>query len=193
MATGTTELSAVNTMLAAIGEAPINSLEGDTTVTVDIAQNILADESRRFQAMGWHFNTDYEYPFVPDIDGYITIASNVVSVDVRASEYASKYDPVIRAGKLYDRNEKTNIWTETIKADVTWLFDYTDLPEPAKQYIMIRSARIFSERILGSELLARFTQDDEARAYAAFRNYDGEQADYNIFSNADVYGPLNRY
>lgn len=193
MATGTSLLSAINTMLTAIGETPINSLSGNTTATVSIAQNILETESRRFQAKGWHFNTDYEYSLVPDsVTQYISIPENVVSIDVRIAKYAAKYDPVIRAGKLYDRNEHTFLWTETIKVDITWLFDFADLPEAARQYVMIRSARIFAERILGSELIASFTIRDEEMAYADFRNYNGEQADYNIFNNGDVSAPLVR-
>ena len=39
--TPTTELQAVNTMLSVIGEAPVNSITGTTTVDVSVAKNIL--------------------------------------------------------------------------------------------------------------------------------------------------------
>ena len=43
--TPTTELQAVNTMLSVIGEAPVNSITGTTTVDVSVAKNILNETS----------------------------------------------------------------------------------------------------------------------------------------------------
>ena len=43
--TPTTELQSVNTMLSVIGEAPVNSITGTTTVDVSVAKNILDETS----------------------------------------------------------------------------------------------------------------------------------------------------
>ena len=59
--TPTTELQAVNTMLSTIGEAPVNSITGTTTVDVSVAKNILDETSMSIQSQGWNFNTNYEY------------------------------------------------------------------------------------------------------------------------------------
>ena len=55
--TPTTELQAVNTMLSTIGEAPVNSITGTTTVDVSVAKNILDETSMSIQSQGWNFNT----------------------------------------------------------------------------------------------------------------------------------------
>ena len=57
--TPTTELQAVNTMLSTIGEAPVNSITGTTTVDVSVAKNILDETSMSVQSQGWNFNTNY--------------------------------------------------------------------------------------------------------------------------------------
>ena len=53
----TTELEAVNIMLAAIGEAPINSLIGTLPVDARIAQSTLTEVNKSVQSEGWSFNT----------------------------------------------------------------------------------------------------------------------------------------
>ena len=80
MASKTTELSAINDMLSAIGDSPINTLEGSLTAQVTIARNILETETRKLQAKGWHWNTDEEYSLTPDVDGYIHITEGMVKV-----------------------------------------------------------------------------------------------------------------
>ena len=47
----TTELEAINIMLAAIGEAPVNSLLGTLPVDVNIAQNLLTEQKNRSSDM----------------------------------------------------------------------------------------------------------------------------------------------
>ena len=62
--TPTTELQAVNTMLSTIGEAPVNSITGTTTVDVSVAKNILDETSMSIQSQGWNFNTNYELSLI---------------------------------------------------------------------------------------------------------------------------------
>ena len=54
----TTELEAINIMLAAIGEAPVNTLTGTLPVDVKIAQSTLVEINKAVQAEGWSFNTE---------------------------------------------------------------------------------------------------------------------------------------
>ena len=60
------------------------------------------------------------------------------------------------------------------------------MPENARRYIMIRAARIFQDRLVGSEKNSMFTRGDEQQALIALRDYEMESADYSIFDNFDV-------
>ena len=57
----TTELEAVNTMLAVLGEAPVNSITGTLPLDASLAKTTLSEINREVQSAGWHFNTFYDY------------------------------------------------------------------------------------------------------------------------------------
>jgi hypothetical protein len=64
----TTELEAVNAMLAAVGEQPLPSgtdLSTSTQADVAMALNILRNVTREVQSMGWKFNTEFGFEIVP--------------------------------------------------------------------------------------------------------------------------------
>ena len=99
----------------------------------------------------------------------------------------------IRGNRLYDRNGKTYTFTEPLKADLTTLLEFSDLPQAARHYITIRAARVFQQRVVGSDTLGNFTEKDEARALRAMRRYEARTADYNILtSNYSVMRTIDR-
>ncbi len=189
MTTALTQLEAVNTMLAVIGEAPVNTLEGASTADVIQAKAILNEISREVQSMGWHFNTERDYALVPDTNQEIILASNMVRVD--ADQYP-EYDVVQRGTKLYDRLNHTFEFKNSIKAEVVFLLGYEEIPQTARQYIMIRAARIFQDRMVSSDILHGFTAEDEQKALTDLKEAEGDTADHNIFNHYDAYRPLMR-
>jgi hypothetical protein len=62
----TTELEAVNAMLASIGEAPIDTLDSATQADVVMAINTLRNTAREIQSMGWRFNTEFGVQVAPN-------------------------------------------------------------------------------------------------------------------------------
>lgn len=182
--TATTELDAVNIMLGTIGESPINSLDAATGVVDAVtARSILAEVSVQVQEEGWHFNTDYEFVLTPDNSGTIYIPANCIEVD--ASQYdRTGVDVAIRGNRLYDRKNKTYVFQESIKADLTILLEFNELPQAARHYITIRAARVFQQRVVGSQTLGAFTEADEARALRQMRRYEAKTADYNILTGS---------
>ena len=182
----TTKLNAINTILSAVGEAPINSLTGTLTADVRLAEAILDETSREVQSAGWHFNTEKDVPLVPNSDNEVEIGTNVARVDLEGANVDADFDIVIRGTKLYNRKKLTFTISKTKKYTVVYLLDFTDMPENARRYIMIRAARIFQDRLVGSEKNSMFTRGDEQQALIALRDYEMESADYSIFDNFDV-------
>lgn len=189
----TTELDAINIMLGTIGESPINSLDAATGVVDAVtARSILAEVAVQVQEEGWHFNTDYEFTMTPSVgSGEIFVAPNTIEVDV--SPYTSDVDVAIRGNRLYDRKNKTFSFSKPIKADLTILLEFNELPQAARHYITVRSARVFQQRVVGSDTLGSFTEADEARALRAMRRYEAKSGDYNILtSNYSVMRVIDR-
>ena len=106
----TTELEAINIMLAAIGEAPVNSLLGTLPVDVKIAQNLLTEQSKSVQSEGWSFNTEYNVELTRDAANKINLATNVLRVDVNINDHPT-IDAVQRGLKLYNRLKHCLLYT----------------------------------------------------------------------------------
>lgn len=182
----TTKLDAVNTMLSIIGEPPINSISGTTRADAQIALNILTEVSREVQNAGWHFNTEKNVEFQPDMNKEINLADNIVRVDLEDENQSPTVDVVVRGSKLYNRYSRSYLFDATIKATTIYLFEFEDLPQAARQFIMIRAGRIFGDRMVGSEKHHGFTLQDEYKALGDLKEYECDTGDYSIFDNYDV-------
>ena len=182
MALGTSKLNAVNTMLSAIGEAPINSLAGPRTGDVAIAENLLDETTRVVQAEGWDFNTEVEYELLRDSSNEIVLPADTLAV--RASRRWES-DLTVRGNRLYNVDDQSYTWTKDVKVTLVRSLDYEDMPEPAKQYVMHRSARLFRMRLL-SDLQDRVPSEEEIRSLADMRSHEAEAADHRLSDAYDV-------
>jgi hypothetical protein len=190
----TSELDAVNIMLGTIGESPINSLDAATGVVDAVtARAILSEVSVQVQEEGWHFNTEYEFVLTPSLDSKeISVPANAIEVDASAYD-RNDIDVAIRGNRLYDRKNKTFQFQQDIKADLTILLEFNELPQAARHYITIRAARVFQQRVIGSDTLGSFSEKDEARALRSMRRYESRTADYNILTgNYSVMRTIDR-
>jgi len=189
--TPTTELQAVNTMLSVIGEAPVNTLAGDTTVDVSVAKNLLDETSMSVQSMGWNFNTHYNYELTLDNTSKVPLPANCVQADANSANRAYNY--VMRDGFLYDMDNHTDIFASAPKADVVLVQQFEHLPEYARRYITTKAARRFAARIIGDNELTNLASNDEQEAYIAFQQADSRSADVNILEgDANTYSIINR-
>lgn len=173
-----TELDAVNAMLSCIGEAPINDLTTASTSDVAFAKSILASQNMEVQSEGWSFNTDYDFSLARNGDNEIVLPPRTLRVQI---ERRSDVDPVERGGKLYDRKNQTYVFSVNLKASrLVQLLDFKDLPQTARWYITVRSARIFQDRVKGEESLHTYTLQDELNARRLLRKDSGDRDRLNL-------------
>ena len=155
-----------------------------------MAEVVLAEVNIAVQSEGWIFNTEYGYPFTPNSSNEIVIPDNVLALD---SNGLGNVFLVIRNGKLYDKAAHTYTFTEKQSLDVTWLFNFEELPEAAKEYITIRAGNVFAGRSVGSSEAVAFGQREEVMSRATLMEYDTQQGDYNVFNTEDGYTTYNPY
>jgi len=187
------ELDAVNMMLMTIGEYKVNdllNLAGRSDAA--IAKDILNNTSRAVQSKGWTFNTDFDRVLKPQSDGTIPVDPNILRIDTTSTVRSGSQDIIERANKLYDRQSNTHIFTDNVTVNTVTYFTFEDLPEAARRYIAIRSARVFHDRVVGSGELHRFFQEDETIAWSELLEYESNVGDYTIFDAYDVYRVVER-
>lgn len=181
MLSPTTELEALNTMLSTIGESPVNTVDDSGMVDAVIARQILRATSREVQSRGWHFNTEKSYPLQPDDQGQLNLPATILRADTVETD--SDIDVVVRGTRLYDRRNHTYVFNKGVKVDAVILLPFDELPEAARWYITVRAARIYQERVVGSDTLSSFNQQDEMRALVVLQETEADNADYNILSD----------
>jgi hypothetical protein len=186
----TTKLQAINTMLSAIGEPPINTLSSQRADS-NIAEQILDEVSREVQSYGWHFNTEINVTVSPDSNGNIIVSENVARVDTDPTRY-TELDITLRGDKLFDRVTNSSLFASSLVVNRVVMLEFEEMPEQARRYVMIRAARIFGDRMVGSEKHHMFTGQDEMLALARMREYENDTADHSIFDDYSVASVINR-
>jgi hypothetical protein len=185
----TQELPAVNQILQSCGQAPVTTLD-QTNPDVAIAYQTLLEVSREVQAEGWSFNKEFHYDMTPDTNNEILIPNNILQIDLTDNSANMDKDVIRRSGKLYDKANHTYTFTEKVECDITWLFDWVDLPVPVADFITARAATIVSSRIVGDGNQYQILQQKEAFARAMAMEYECNQGDYTYFGHS---GNTNRY
>lgn len=175
-----TELSAVNSILGSIGQAPVQQLEFENP-EVSFIYNLLSECDVDVQNEGWVFNREENYTLLPDSNGYIQIPENVLRLDVSDGQVWRTTDVVKRNGRLYDKLTHSDVFEGPIRLDFVWRFRFTDLPSVFKRYITLKTAGRAAAQLVGNRELAGLLSSQEAFARAACVEYECNQGDYTFF------------
>jgi hypothetical protein len=190
----TTLLDAVNTLLSVIGEQPVNTLETQQIVEASWAERTLLEFHKEGQTRGWSWNSELAYEFAKDNNGLITVPANLISFAPDAYEWAGRFQ--LRGQKVYDREQRSyTIGSDvtTLKADVVWLLSWDESPEVFNRYVTIRSARVFSGRVLGDSNNFRYTAMDEQQSLTELQRVELEQVQANSLTGGPGLRPFPTY
>lgn len=171
-----TELEAVNSLLAAIGQVGVASLQPeDSNVSVEQALRELRRTSRQVQTRGWHWNTLEDYPLTPGTDGTVQLPSNVLKLDTVGT--SGDVDAVQRGRRLYNRDTNTFTFEGTVKVRLVEALEWDDLPACAQWYVMVKATRRFATAKLASDTANKFTMQDEQEALIEMEHFEAESDD----------------
>jgi len=168
----TSELEAVNVMLAAISESPVNSLNTVGNLDASIARDTLHAVSREVQTQGWWFNEQEGYTFTLNAQKKVNAPAAVLKL------YPARggVPLVLRGTRLVNPVTGADTFDTAPVADyIVWHLAWEDLPESARRYIAVRAARLFQTSQIGSDQMFMFTEHHEEEAYQIFA---GEHADF---------------
>ena len=180
-----TELSAVNSILGAIGQSPVTVVAGNTNPEISFIYNLLRDANVDVQNEGWHFNTEKHVNYTPDaVTGKITVGSDILKMDVSNGWSHRVYDVVKRNGYLYDKFDHTDDWstaTSGIDLDLVRLFNFEDLPSVFQRYVIFMASGRAATQLVGNPQLVQLLATRESYARAACMEYECNQGNHTIF------------
>lgn len=177
-------LTSINILLQTINELPIESTNDlINSTTAQLAEMTIMEVKKEVLSQGWHFNSDKNYPFPPDINGIISIPPNVLDI------VASVKNIIMREWKLYDKDAFTFNFKSTIPCNVVWDMDFNNLTHPIRHYITIKAARVFQARTIGDQVAYAYTTKDEEDAYLSAKYSESRTGKYNMLSS--IYGVTN--
>ena len=193
-----TELSAVNSILGAIGQAPITALGNvSTTVTTDangvqtttssfdnpevaLIYNLLRDANIDTQSEGWHFNTEYHVKFSPDANKKIAIGDDILSMDLHDNQARRHHDLVRRNGFIYDKIDHTDEFDGDLDLDVVKLYNFEDLPIVFRRFITYRAMAAAATQLVANPNLVKLLTNQAGLARAALQEYECNQGDFSM-------------
>ena len=179
-----TELSAVNSILGAIGQAPLTTLNFDNP-EVSFIFNLLRDANVDTQAEGWHFNTEKHVKFAIDANGKIAIGDDILSMDLHDNQARRTHNLVRRNGFIYDKQDHTDVFTADLDLDIVRLYNFEDLPIVFRRFITYRASRQAATQLVANPALVRLLGVQEGQARAALMEYECNQGDHSMFGFED--------
>lgn len=186
----TTELQAVNSMLRSIGEAPVNTLPTAGVSDASLARDTLHDVNRAVQGKGLKFNSDYKVQYAPDASDNINIPTNALRVN--AYYRSSDKDYAVRGRLLYDRYNQTYTFTDIVYLNIVFFLEWDYMPEHVRRYVYVKAGRQFQQEAVGSEILWRFKQQDEAEARAEMMRWEMIKHDDSMLESPGIYRTVKR-
>ena len=175
-----TELSAVNSILGAIGQSPVTTINYENP-EISFIYNILTEVNKDVQNEGWHFNTEYHVKVTPDATTkHVVLPNNTLRYDLHEG-WDRNQDVVIRDGRLYDLVDHTDEFTTDLYLDVVTLYKFEDLPNPFQRYITYRAASRAATQLVSNPQLVQLLQQQEALSRSTCVEYECSQADHSYF------------
>ncbi len=173
-------LQSVNVLLQMINQLPLNDdVELLEVLEGQLASSVLIETKKEVLSSKWDFNSDTNYSFPPDTNGYISIPANVLDIT------DSTGDVIMRDWRLYSKSGQTAIFAEPVAVDVVWDIEFNNLTHPLRNFITVRAARKFQARQVMDTSVYSYSQADEDDAYLAARRSEGFTGKYNILESGN--------
>jgi hypothetical protein len=211
-----TELEALNQILQAADENPVIAINAIGTEEQYHGLQILRDANREVQSVGWKFNLEHSFELEP-FDTYDWTDSQGIETELNLFEPPSdmldfnptpgvsqnldfsirqsvRYTPQQQV--FYDRELNRDGFdsslVEFLYIDIVRLIPFDDVPEVARQYILMLAARRFLQtRKLETNALP-WTERDVRMAEKTLMKRQSQKRRRNIFDHGDAFEALGR-
>lgn len=181
-----TTLDTVNSMLALMGELPVNSLE-DEHPLVPSAMADLAEANAIVQADMWWFNVEYPTLIPQDGTGQLLIPSDAAQVD-SLTEYPRL---AVRGIRVYNLDEVTDVFTSPLRVRLHRILPFDDVPIQARAHIAARAKLTFQLNLDGDQIKAEQLNAAVRETYARLNAEHIRSANTNMLKRSGPMRMLN--
>jgi len=198
---GATELTIINTCLIAIGDTPVNALPTDANDVSDVGliRLLIENASRDVCEQGYYFNFEAAYEFAPDADGHIILPTTLASwrqsyvpssvdggYNTSPLELAERYYDGDRM--VYDKTERTNVFTSSVYLDVSWYMPVDEIPNPYRKFVGSSATLAFIVPNDGDPNAIRLAQKDLSDAETQVLKEEVNESGPSMWHSSDVIG-----
>ena len=178
-----TELSAVNSILGAIGQSPITTLNFKNP-EVSLIYNLLKECNLDIQSEGWTFNKEDHVKFSPDSNKNIKIPTDILQLSLHDGLGDKRQRLIIKNGKLYDKVDHTDEFDDDLSLDVVRLFKFEDLPQVFRRYVIYCASTRAATQLVANPQLTQMLGQKEGYARSICLEYECNQTDPSFFGLA---------
>lgn len=191
-----TKLAAVNRMLRAASELPVNSITSSGISDTDVAVTILDEANLMYQLEGKYFNSEIMRLY-QNSDDKFTVGSATLSL-IPVNDWANR-NIVIRGGFLYDVDNNTYVFDGTADSDgidfkkVT-LLEFKDIPTSDQFMVCDTAAREYQRVVIGDVQTDRFLyeQSIESKIRAVRESVKNRKGSWLISQSTSSLGIIGR-
>lgn len=169
-------LKAVNSILSALGEHPVTSVEAKSP-TLAVVLPKLDDARLQVLLGGWWFN-EYPVTFYPDSQGEIAAPTTLLSFVPNA-----RIRIVQRGRKFFNAADRTFLFPGPISGVMTQDIPFEELPESVAQYVMYSALVIAYATDIGFEEVVKLWSGLAGQAQVAMEAEHIRQMKYTIKSS----------
>ena len=181
-----TNLSAVNSILGAIGQSPVTEINYQNP-ELGFIFNILTEVNKDVQNEGWVFNVEKHVPAPIQSDKRVKIANNILRYDThddykyRTKDLVRRTDPADQQTYLYNTVDHTYEFEEPFELDVVYFWEFTELPSVFQRYIISKASVRAATQLINNPQLVQLLQQQEAINRASCMEYECTQGDHSFF------------
>ena len=197
------ELSAVNTILGAIGQAPVTILEYENP-EISFIHNLLQECNVDVQAEGWQFNTEFGFFIAPDSNNEIILPEGTLRASLSQDRMIKHngFNVTIRQGKLYDLTGHTfdfSKWKGTkqveykyeagqtgVNLDIVTLIDFEHLPAVAQRYVTYKAAERAATQLVSNSALMQMIMQQTKYLRESLIAFEAEQSEANFMGYPEM-------
>ena len=148
---------------------------------VSLIYNLLKECNMDVQSEGWTFNKEDHVKYAPDSNKNVKLPKNILQLSLHDGLGDKSQRLIIRDGKVYDKVDHTDEFTEDLSLDVVWLQKFEDIPQVFKRYVIYCASSRAAAQLVANPQLVQMLQQKEGYARAACLEYECNQTDPSFF------------